>query len=436
MSFIKSSIDFKNQNSCPKVLLISALPITKSASTRAFYTYFKNIPSENIAQIYTNTANPTDFNLCKNFLQITDARLLKRRFSKNVKVEQQFKQLINDSASISKSHSLMISFGKKDYSLVDLLRDRVWKTRYFLNKETKTWIEEFNPDLIFYHNSNALFMEKMCLEIYKYCKKPVLLEVSDDYLFGKKFSLSPFRLIRKIIYKKRFRKIIGLSSNQIYVSDKMERKYNKYFSKNGKTVHISSELSVSSKSGGEKSLKIGYFGNTGLGRLKPLLEISEGIKSISKDLSIDVYCPRLGNSKEGKKEENLNYCGFLSYDKMIEKMKEYDLLLFVESSKKKYLSQTEYSLSTKIADYLSCGVPIFAYGPSNSGSISYLRENDCAVVCDKKTTLIDLLSKALDDVETRENAVNKGKRVFERDFNLERNSNLSFSIISNIVKKE
>ena len=188
-----SLIGMKKESMFPRILLICALPISKSASTRAFYTYFDKIPKENIAQIYSNVSYPKDFSLCQNFYRINDSELVKKVFKKKIIVGKEIIDSNNDIAP-TKTLKRIISFGKKDYSFVDLMRYKLWKTEYYLNNQLKEWIIKFNPDLIFFHNSNALFMENLCLSIANFTKKPIIIEIADDYFFSRKKNYFPFLL--------------------------------------------------------------------------------------------------------------------------------------------------------------------------------------------------------------------------------------------------
>lgn len=425
-----------DENFIPKVLVISALPITKSASTRAFYTYLPKFPKENIAQIYTNTSQPTDFDICDNYFQITDSMLLKNRLHKNATIGRIINSKSNIRYELSKSTKKLISFGKKNYPIVDLIRNKLWKKKKYINVALKDWINSFNPDVIFFHNSSALFIEKMCLYVADLTNKPFILEIADDYYFGKKFSISPFYYIHRKKYKKTFNSLINKSSEQIYVSDKMKYKYNSHFSKDGTTIFISSEISKKENLN-DKIKKVGYFGNTGLGRMQSLEQISSSLKRIDDSINIDVYCPNLGNSKEDKKTNNIiRYKGFVKYEDLANKIKEYDLLLFIESFKKKVLSETKYSLSTKVGDYLSSGIPVLAFGPKESGSIGFLLDNKCAYLCTDKKEINTVCKETLSNNNSRSIILSNASKISKEYFDIQINSQRCFDLINKCVSKK
>ena len=65
----------------PRVLIVGTIPYNKNTSSRAFDAYFHNWEKENLRQIFSNTKKPVKGH-CSSLYQITDQRLLKRRFGR------------------------------------------------------------------------------------------------------------------------------------------------------------------------------------------------------------------------------------------------------------------------------------------------------------------------------------------------------------------
>ena len=61
-------------------------------------------------------------------------------------------------------------------------------------------------------------------------------------------------------------------------------------------------------------------------------------------------------------------------------MKQSKVVLHVESDNLRCQKETQFSLSTKIADCLMSGTPLLAFGPRNIASIDYLVNNNCVLV--------------------------------------------------------
>lgn len=74
----------------PKIMIVGTVPYNKRSTSRAFEAYFHNWEKENCAQIFSNTRTPCKGH-CGTLFQITDQRMLKRRFDKKEKTGKIFK---------------------------------------------------------------------------------------------------------------------------------------------------------------------------------------------------------------------------------------------------------------------------------------------------------------------------------------------------------
>ena len=423
----------------PRVLVISALPITKSGSTRAYFTYLHKIPSSCVAQIYTNPTLPDNFEICENFYQITDKTVFKNNFKKHKQPGLKTSKTSTEQTrkNADSQDSTLYRIGKKDFSIIDLFRSFFWKTKNYLTDDLKRFIDDFHPNLILYHNSCALFMEKLALTIKSYLDIPMVIDISDDYYFDYYRSINPLTLIKRKLYRKRFERLMAISSDQFYVSQKMADKYNSHFKTSGKAIYISSSCfsnnthtNIIKKT--DSKVQFGYFGNLGLGRDKELLRFCKYLKSSGIDYSLDVYTPKLGNTTESRTFKKMfNVMGSLPYEETIRLYKKYDFLIFVESKKKKMINRTRYCLSTKVGDYLSSGVPVVAIGSPDSGSIGFFIQNKCAFVLGDSLNFENLYNEAK-IIELLNNA-NLARSSF---FDSEKNSSECFNILLNTINYE
>ena len=87
--------------------------------------------------------------------------------------------------------------------------------------------------------------------------------------------------------------------------------------------------------------------------------------------------------------------GSVSAEKVIELQKDADMLVHVEALDLKNKLLVRQSFSTKIVDYLAAARPILAFGPKNVASIDHLIKNNCAIVADNETELLNKLSTVI-----------------------------------------
>ena len=107
----------------------------------------------------------------------------------------------------------------------------------------------------------------------------------------------------------------------------------------------------------------------------------------------------------------LNYVGNIPFSQLRAKRAESDILLHVEAFDKRSVDSLMLSLATRIPEYLSTGVPIFAYGPACLSTMRYLTDFDLAQVCYDKEDIVNQLSVLLSDENRRNDLALRG---FER----------------------
>ena len=97
-----------------------------------------------------------------------------------------------------------------------------------------------------------------------------------------------------------------------------------------------------------------------------------------------------------------------------------DVLVHVESFDVRSSNSTRLSLSTKIPEYMSSGVPIFAYGPEQIASMKYLRDYNLAQTCFFKDKLYESLLSILSDDELRARKVHNGTLKVKEDHDIQK----------------
>ena len=112
---------------------------------------------------------------------------------------------------------------------------------------------------------------------------------------------------------------------------------------------------------------------------------------------LDVWCSDFDKksflSKYSELAISCNFCGWADPAKLPLIFHNADLLVHLESFRKKDIGFTKLSLSTKISQYLMAGRPVMAVAPEELASVNVLNESGgCVGVC--KNELQDI-SKCL-----------------------------------------
>ena len=93
---------------------------------------------------------------------------------------------------------------------------------------------------------------------------------------------------------------------------------------------------------------------------------------------------------------------------------------------------TRYSLSTKVADSLSSGAAVFAYGSCDCGAIEYAASVGCIVTCTEKTRLEESLKSLIFDPARQKDYYEKSIDVVERNHRLEKSTAIFESVVNSV----
>lgn len=421
-----------------KILIVGTQPYNKNIQSRAFESYFHNYKKESLRQIFSSRNIPPRGH-CESLYQITDERLIKRRFNKKINVGKIFNCNDLQDAPVILNSALSKASNVKG-PLQRLIRKLVWKKKYWLTDPLEKWVDEFKPDIIFIAWSNDFFI----LEIAEYFSKklsiPVISCIGDDYILNKRFSLSPFYHIYNHKYRKLAGRILTNKSNGcIYVDDKIKDAYNSHFNIDGSTVHIASEKPYKSFIKTAPVKKFSYFGNLAYCRYKSLYAAAEISKKLNLGFDFDVYSnqPSKKVTRLFAKLTNIHFKGTIPYSEIDNRVSQSDVVLIVESlDDKNSINDVKYSLSTKVADSLSYGKIVLGIGNKETGAMNYLIRNNCALVATSKKELEDILVHLKDDNLELSSIMSRAQKVFNEDFSLNNSCALFEREIDKIVEEK
>jgi hypothetical protein len=426
----------------PRVLIIGTVPYNRQTSSRAFESYFSNWEKENLIQIYSNPKEPVHGHCCE-FYQITDIRMLKRRFSKKVQTGKLYHDFELKDAWESTPTNLTSSFiskiygiGSKKSPLNHLLRGWLWKKKYWCTDELNSWVDAFQPECIFLAFSDDYFIPQIALYFAKKYDIPIISCIGDDYYFNEKKTLSPFYYLYKKTYKNLIDKIFQHGGSAAYIGNKIRDKYNEKFHLNGKTVYLTSEIHRREfRPINVENPYITYCGNIRLGRNHSLCTIANTLGKINNSYRVDIY----SNETEAeyydvlKKNKYIRFHGKVPYSDVVSIFKKSDIVLVVEGFDKKDVDITRYSLSTKVADSLASGCAIVSFGSIECGAIEYLKDIDCGPVCTDEKELLETLNLLLNDVNYQHRNYEKSKIITMRNHTLSNSNRVFESIVNHAI---
>lgn len=411
-----------------KVLVISHNPFSDTRNNgKTLSSFFEKWLPQNLANLYLTPDIP-DFTVCKNYFQITDLEILKANilFKKAHGKIYSSAELKNFTPKHNgRLYNLVKWFFVKRNPFAEFFRELCWKKSKYQSENLLKWLDDFSPEAIFFQGSNMPFAYKMVEWICDKYNCPLLLQLTDDYTFIKS-RISPFAWINHLMYMKEFKKGLKRAKSVYVISPAMKIEYEERFRCNH--IFIAANSVEPIEIGANKTtnfLRLIYTGSVSLERWRVLKFLGECLKELREEgfaAILDVYTPLAIDDRLKSQltiPNIMSYKGCLDYSGLIHERTHSDVFVHIESFLKFQRKITRLSLSTKIPEYMVSGRCILAIGPHEISSISYLKNNDLAVVVteESKDELKKAVRESLFDATKRDSLATKARQFAMENHN-------------------
>ena len=396
-----------------KILVISHNPLCSYDSMGiTLLSLLSGFKPEELCQLYIYPSIPNT-EKCSSYYRITDKNVLKSFPSFDVKGERIEPDLSINSLFENSSDESIYRNPKNKNQIRMIMRDLMWKLSRWYNKDLKEWIKEQEPDCIFAAPGNAKFLYDIALKISKDYNIPIISYLCDEFYFSKNHNY---------LLKRKIEKYMALVSGVIAISEELTSLYSDYFSAPVTTIMTGSSFPISNKYYDNNNKVVTYTGSVRCNRYQSLVKIGRVLGEIGYTLGIYTSEKNEEILNELKSVPSIRIQGFVSGSEYVKALKESDFLLHVEAFDTLSIEDVKNSVSTKIADYLSSGVPLIAYGPDSISSMKHLIRNNCAIAITNNDINVDSLNNALSDYELRKKIVFKAIETANMYHNKNNNS--------------
>lgn len=402
-----------------KVLVITHNVFSKTSNMgKTLLSYFEKWGTENVAQFYIHSEVPTDDSCCVNYYRVTDKEMVKSIFTRRSGSRFEKSDIQTDRVSSRTDEGLSAAIyqkARKRTPFIYFARNLIWRLGRWNTKKLRKWIDEFNPDAVFFASGDYAFMYIVARKIAKMKNIPLYVCCMDDYYINNK-NESRFggRSTHKA-FMRQVKKTVSASAGMFTICEKMKEDYSKMFGVPCHTLHTAASfegpLSCENKTGA-----ISYIGNVGCNRHKQLISLGRALKSIETEIPhsyIDVYSAekRPEILKDLTPENGINFHGEISSDEVKNVMAESMFLIHTESFDEESRKAVAYSVSTKIADSLASGTCLIACGPEEIASIKYLADNRAAFCIFDDHDLSDRLKEIINDKKQYDEIVDNARAL-------------------------
>lgn len=356
---------------------------------------FSAFPEADIAQIYCSGELPQN-TICRKYFQISDSMLLTPLKGKRLEEREYGINISGTTEILENTIKNRIPGCLKNVSLLG--RELLWNVFDWKTTELEVFIKEFKPDVIFAPCYYYYHVSAVALHVKSIAGCPMISYISDDNYSLKQLHISPSFWVNRIITRKWIRRHFAESALVYTMTDMQKREYEAIFDRPMKVLCKSASFEERKKEI-NNPIQFIYAGGLYLNRWKVLAKLAEGIEELNKGeikAQLHIYSgSKLKSHQNHKLHDGRN--GFLhkqiSYRELMERYKESDIAVHVESFDLKNRLITRLSFSTKIIDCMNSGCAILAIGPATQAGIAYLKENDAAICVNNLKEISSVVNK-------------------------------------------
>lgn len=417
-------------NSLPKVLVISSNPFSKTANNgKTLSSFFEGYDKSNVAQLCFSGGDCNE-EICDNYYFFTNSDALNKRIGRNYSAADiEITPLGQEKKSLV--WRLFNKFSQARKPFASWIKNKIWGN--INGSGIYKWINEFNPDVVFFQGFSMSYGYEIALSICEKYKLPLVLELTDDYT-EKLYKFSILEIINKNKYLKLFKKAISYAYKTIVISPKMKKEYEERFGGSMQVMMNSVEISANPSVDTRNAHDYVYAGNVLLNRWKILINFAKALHEVDEKAILSIYTTDVPSKKilqAFEKEPAIRYEGSLGREALKERLNECGVVVFVESFDELNKKITRLSLSTKVPEYMASGALIVAIGPKDVGSMEYLEENKVAVcIFDKEADKIkNRIKEMLSSDFHRNEYINRAYEICKGEHSIKNNA----AIVRNII---
>ena len=386
-----------------KLLIISDYPWNKNNSFgKVFTDLFGGMEDIEILNIYCMSGLPNTEMTNIQYYQISMQQIVanlknkKNPVGKRVTEQDQGNDLQGSELKLMniarKTHLRIFSWG----------RNFIWRIGRWKNQQLIDVVKEFDADIMFTPIYKMPYMNWVQQFVAKIKPTKMVAYYGDDNYSLKQFSLNPLFWIDRLTQRGKVKKTIKMCDYMYVVCEVGQEAAEKYFKKkaipcaNGANFNVQPTF----KEEYNKPRKLVFTGNLGNHRWEELLRIGRTIEKLGGGAVLEIYSASVLKKSILKKYEKcsaIQFKGKIPFTEVPKVQEESDVLVHVESFRKKEWLAVRESFSTKIVGQMVACRPQLAVGDKRCGSIDHLLRHDAAIVASSKKDLEMQLKRIIED---------------------------------------
>ncbi len=418
-----------------RLLVIANSAMNESSSNgRTLKNLLHGFKTEELAQFYIN--GTPDFSCCKHYYHISDntavKATIKPKFRRSIRGNIVPCDFANSLKKVKQSSQNIVKSCKNKY-----IRDLIWSKRRWWTSDLEKFLDDFAPQAVLLYAGDAPFMYDIARRIAKRRSIPLYMYNCENYVLknvlyaGVKKS-SVWHLLLKDRLKKAYSRFMNEVQFCFYNTEYLEGKYQLAYPHQGRSRAIYTAANMDDCRPEQKvqeSFTLLYCGNLGVGRSVALLSLANVLYGVNPTAKLKIFgaFPDAESEKQLAKCPNVVFGGKISYDQVLEETKKCSMVIHCENPER--VVNLQCAFSTKIADYLSCGVPILIYALRDFPFVQYLEEHKVAHIAGNEDELKNILYECVNNEAFRKEFVANATTLANENHNLKKNGEFVRNII-------
>lgn len=324
-----------------------------------------------------------------------------------------------------------------------VLRDTVWMSFKWWNKDFDKFIEDFNPEVVLLQASDCPFMYAIAIRISVERNIPLIMYNSESYVLKKRIYsaaklYSPWNYILLKRLRRQYKLFMKECSFCVYITEYLEKAYQSAYPHPNKSISL--YTSYNSLSAPQdicnEQFTISYCGNLGVGRFDCIKEFAETMYKLDENSKL-IICGKFPSpEQQGEICTNpiVDYRGFVTYEETQNIINNSNMIFHCENADR--LENLRYAFSTKIADSLASGKPFLVYASHDYPFVQYLEKHDAAHIAGNQNELEFILNKCMTDKTYMNSKTKNALSLAEKNHNINKNAQAFQNIINTVYNSK
>lgn len=350
--------------------------------------WFEDFDAE-FANIYTVPGIPNN-KICRRYFQVTDSMMVKSFFGRKAGCELSSSDLevvsgngfVNAEPDNFNFYNMLRSHSGE---LLRWCRDLLWEFGFYDKKAMKSFIDDFNPDVVFCPHLFSMKSRRLERIVHSMTNAPMVCFNGDAEASLRAISYNPLFWYRRIRDHFLYPSYIKKFSYSFTFSPRWSKWLTQKFDIPSEPLYKCIQIAPFLKKDINDPIRIVYAGSLYCNRWKTLSVIGDALKTLNADrinAELFVYSQSIltDEQKEALSSDKfIHFMGCVRPDQLPQIYKDADIALHVESFDKKYMLETEHSFSTKLTDLMMSTCAIMAICWEQNSGWNYVHDKDAAI---------------------------------------------------------